>query len=95
MYWKSSEQIIMKYMRKRTGTKMPKYLITRITSWILPGPLLPKKPKAYTNMRKVVYINKFVAGYENLFYLKSSSEKKRLNTNVKRENDICPCTHFR
>ena len=71
------------------------HLWTRITSWILPGPLLPKKPKAYTSMRKVVYINKFVAGYENLFYLKCSSEKKRLNTNVKRENDICLCTHFR
>ena len=27
---------------------------TRITSWILPGPLLPKKPKAYTSMRKVI-----------------------------------------
>ena len=36
-----------------------------------------------------------VAGYENLFYLKCSSEKNRLNTNVKRENDICLCTHFR
>ena len=23
--------------------------LTRITSWILPGPLLPKKPKAYTS----------------------------------------------
>ena len=68
---------------------------TRITSWILPGPLLPKKPKAYSSMRKVVYINKFVAGYENRFYLKCSSKKKRLNTNVKRENDICLCTHFR
>ena len=41
--------------------------ITRITSWMLQGPLLPKKPKAYTSMIKVVYINKFVAGYENLF----------------------------
>ena len=28
-------------------------------------------------------------------YLKCSSEKKRLNTNVKRENDICLVTHFR
>ena len=73
----------------------PLYQKTRNTSWILPGPLLPEKPKAYTSMRKVVYINKFVAGYENLFYLKCSSEKKRLNTNVKRENDICLCTHFR
>ena len=44
-----------------------------------------KKPKAYTSMRKVVYINKFVAGYGNIFYLKCSSEKKRLNTNVKGE----------
>ena len=31
-------------------------LRTRITSWILPGPLLPKKPKAYTSMGKVVYV---------------------------------------
>ena len=78
-----------------TITDVTLYLQTRITSSILPGPLLPKKPKAYTITRKVVYINKFVAGHENLFNLKCSSEKKRLNTNVKRENNICLCTHFR
>ena len=59
------------------------------------GATLPKKPKAYTSMRKVVYLNEFVSGYETLFYLKCSAVKKRLNTNVKRENDICLCTHFR
>ena len=43
---------------------------------------------------RVVYINKFVVGHENLFYRKYSLMKKRLITNVKRENDICLCTHF-
>ena len=44
---------------------------------------------------KVVYINKFVARHENLFYRKYSLEKKkRLITDVKRENDICLRTHF-
>ena len=69
--------------------------VTRITSWILPGPLLPWQPTFALACTTVVYINKFVAGHENLFYRKYSLEqKKRLITNVKRENDICLCTHF-
>ena len=37
---------------------------------------------------RVVYINKFVARHENLFYRKYSLEKKqRLMNNVKRENE--------
>ena len=37
---------------------------------------------------RVVYVNKFVARHENLFYHKYSLEKKkqRLMNNVKREN---------
>ena len=41
---------------------------TRITSWILPGPLLPWQPTFRLACIRVVYITKFVARYESLFY---------------------------
>ena len=45
---------------------------------------------------RVVYVNKFVARHENLFYRKYSLDKKkqRLINNVKKETDICLRPHF-
>ena len=56
---------------------------------------MPWQPTFTLACIRVVYINKFVAGHENLFYRKYSLEKKKLLiTNAKREIDICLRTQF-
>ena len=49
-------------------------ILTRITSWILPGPLLPWQPTFTLACIRVVYVNKFIAGRTWKYILNMQSD---------------------
>ena len=63
--------------------------VTRITSRILPGPLLPWQPTFTLACIRVVYINKFVARHENLFYRKYCLEEKKKQRLIEKMISAC------